>query len=163
MEQDKQEKHKPFDNTKIVVTVKAWHMVAFGLRMQGLTYKAIAQRVGYSEDRIKVLFSKQGSLFQTWQIYRKEKLAEIFEEVTEILYGNLPDTARALVLEARKAGMDGNVARKIHLDFTLGRLGLQPERATASTLHELAKLADERDTSKKTVALLEGGTLTDVS
>jgi len=89
--------------------------------MKGLNMDVIAKRLDVNYGYVRELFSKGGKLHDLWVKFREEKMLEAIDECAEILFGNLADASRALAHEAKQPGMDGNFARKMLLEYTLGK------------------------------------------
>lgn len=93
----------------------------FSLRTIGLTYKQIAEKTGYHEDRIRHIFARGGVLYQLWSEWLEIAKKNSLEEAFAIMFGHLPDIVRTRVLHAKRFDMGAVASSKIILDYTLGR------------------------------------------
>lgn len=130
--------------------VPPWYYMAFHLRMLGLTYEKIAEKVGHHEDHVRKLFAKGGALETMWKEYRDETARANAEEAMTIILGHLPNIARAMVAEAQTLGMSATVNRK--MAFELARLSENASPASPETvkdimelLHDAPEKADQGD------------------
>jgi hypothetical protein len=108
------------NNTKSLVSTVYYQM--FQLRLMGLTYPQIAGKTGYSEDHVKHIFAKGGVLYELWQEWKRAAKENSLEEALDLMFGHLPDIARANVVDAKQTNSPvGIAARKMIFDYTLGK------------------------------------------
>lgn len=107
------------NNTKSLVPVKYYEI--FALRIIGLTYKQIANKTNYSEDRIKHLFYSKGVLCELWLSWVETAKKESIDEAIDMMFGHLPDIMRANILHAKSQSVGAVLARKIIFEYTLGK------------------------------------------
>lgn len=108
------------NDTKSLVPAKYYEI--FALKILGLTYDKIAQRTGYSESHIKLLFSSKGVLNKLWQSWCENAKKDNVDEALTMMFGHLPDIVRANIIDAKSTdSMVGIAARKMLFEYTLGK------------------------------------------
>lgn len=102
--------------------VPAKYYDIFGLRILGLTYKQIAEKIGYSEQHIRRLFAKGGMLYSFWEQWLDVAKEDSIDEAINMMFGHLPDIVRANILDAKMTNSPVAVAaRKMIFEYTLGK------------------------------------------
>lgn len=103
-----------------VVPIKYYEM--FALRVLGLTYAQIAEKVGFSEGWVRQLFMNSGVLGQLWKSWVEKAKGDSVEEALTMAFGHLPDAMRSNIFDAKQVGTPVAVAsRKMLFDYTLGK------------------------------------------
>lgn len=100
--------------------VPFWYYEAFGLRIMGLTYDQIAEKVQKNPVYVRELFSHKGRIYKFWREFAENRQKEAHEEILDMIWGHLPDVIRARIVHAKSLGMGSNQAAEILLRYTLG-------------------------------------------
>ncbi len=94
----------------------------FYLRLMGLTYGQIAEKTGYSQGRIKHIFARGGALHDLWQEWKKTAKENSLEEAQDMMFGQLPDVVRTMIMTAKAPYTATGVSAGIRImDYTLGK------------------------------------------
>jgi hypothetical protein len=139
MENNKQNLTKP---------LPAWYFEAFALRVRGLTYKSIAERLKKNESYVRQLFMKTGPLYEYYRDYVTNHKQEEVEQALDMMFGHLTDVVRLDIIAAQNTkSMVGHLARETIKAHTLGkpeeRLKLEGGLVVASFAEWAAQQAKE--------------------
>jgi hypothetical protein len=103
---------------KALVPVKHYEMLY--LRFMGLTYKKIAEQMGYTHDTVRGYFAKGGRLHELYRLWVETAKKNAIEESLDMMYGHLPDIVRSRIVLAKSMGKGSNEAAKMIFSYTLG-------------------------------------------
>lgn len=99
-----------------------WYYDAFALRLMGFSEKDIAEKVGKSYDHVRTVFSKNGKIYKFWRTVAEERKIQETEDVMDMLWGRLSNSARRLVMHAEQGkGLVSLEAIRTHFSYTLGK------------------------------------------
>ena len=108
------------NSTKSLVNTVYYEM--FYLRLMGLTYGQIAEKTGYNQSYIKHIFAKGGVLYDLWQEWKKTAKENSLEEARDMMFGQLPDVVRTMIMTAKAPYTATGVMAGIKImDYTLGK------------------------------------------
>ncbi len=104
--------------------VPSWYYEAFALKIRGVNYQNIADKVGKSVDTVKHIFAKSGKMYHFWREYVEATKSQNVEESLDMLFAHLPDAIRMHVVagqDHKDNPMVALLARQKIMDYTLGK------------------------------------------
>lgn len=100
----------------------SWYYDAFALRLAGLTYDKISEKLQKHPAYVRSIFAKGGKLYDFWRSYVENEKDERIQESLDMMHGHLPDVIRAMIIRAEKnGGIAGVEAGKVLLSYTMGK------------------------------------------
>lgn len=106
-------------NTRLINPV---YFQMFRAKLLGLTYKQIADQLGYAEGSVRHIFTRGGPLYEYWQDWKREQMELSADEAMEIMFGHTPQIVRTMAVSAeRPHSMVGFLAGAKILEYTLGK------------------------------------------